>query len=245
MLKDSIVEGSESVHTIQETFGKHRSMGLFSTVIHPEGFASKAFALNGTLFDKRHACGSVYLSVSFGVLPGHNPYDNTSKFQNMSKPMQKDANMANESTTDKSPQLVSQEEAVPRRAAAAKEKGVLEASRETEKDEGDKADKWKEEEAAAAMKRAQEGETARKRAEETAAKRAEEQEAAQKTAAEEAVVAAKKKAEEARRAAEALAELARAEKAGVVGGGWYMCLALSVSVSPGVCECECMCMLYI
>ena len=93
MLKDSIVEGSESLHTCQETFGKHRSMGSFSTVIHPEGFASKALALNGTLFDKRRACGSVYLSVSFGVLPGHNPYDNTSKFQNMSKPMQKDANI--------------------------------------------------------------------------------------------------------------------------------------------------------
>lgn len=220
-------------------------MGSFSTVIHPEGFASNAFALNGTLFDKRRACGSVYLSVSFGVLPGHNPYDNTSKFQNMSKPMQKDANIANESTTDKSPQLVSQEEAVPSRAAAAKEKGVLEASRETEKDEEDKPDKWQEEEAAAAMKRAQEGETARKRAEEAAAKRAEEQEAAQKIAAEEAVVTAKKKAEEARRAAEALAELARAEKAGVVGGEGYMCLVLSVSVSPGVCEYECMCMLYI
>ena len=218
MLKDSIVEGSESVHTCQETFGKHRSMGSFSTVIHPEGFASKAFALNGTLFDKRRACGSVYLSVSFGVLPGHNPYDNTSKFQNMSKPMQKDANIANESTTDKSPQLVSPEEAVPSRAAAAKEKGVLEASRETEKDAEDKADKWQEEDAAAAKKAAQEGETTRKRAEEAAAKRAEEQEAAQKIAAEEAVVTAKKKAEEARRAAEALAELARAEKAGVVGG---------------------------
>ena len=221
-------------------------MGSFSTVIHPEGFASNAFALNGTLFDKRRACGSVYLSVSFGVLPGHNPYDNTSKFQNMSKPMQKDANIANESTTDKSPQLVSQEEAVPSRAAAAKEKGVLEASRETEEDEEeDKAEKWQEEEAAAAMKRAQEGETARKRAEEAAAKRAEEQEAAQKIAAEEAVVTAKKKAEEARRAAEASAELARAEKAGVVGGEGYMCLVLSVSASPGVCEYECMCMLYI
>ena len=150
MLKDSRVEGSESLHTCQETFGKHRSMGSFSTVIHPEGFASKALALNGTLFDKRRACGSVYLSVSFGVLPGHNPYDNTSKFQNMSKPMQKDANIANESTTDKSPQLVSPEEAVPSRAAAAKEKGVLEASRETKTDEEDKADKWQEEEAAAA-----------------------------------------------------------------------------------------------
>jgi hypothetical protein len=317
MLKDSIVEGSESLHTCQETFGKHRSMGSFSTVIHPEGFASKALALNGTLFDKRRACGSVYLSVSFGVLPGHNPYDNTSKFQNMSKPMQIDANIANESTTDKSPQLVSQEESVPSRAAAVKGEGVLEASRETKTDEEDKADKWQEEEAAAAMKRAHEGETARRRAEEAAAKRAEEQEAAQKTsdfnilkvspgsvvvdmnaperaaqeihrhsldpnsrlrsgtfhrftdeislpmamqqrgeemngaaaaaamkgaqeeeetrkraerllqlqqeeAAEEAVVAAKKNAEEereARRAAEALAELARAEKAGAVGGG--------------------------
>ena len=227
MLKDSMVEGSESVHTCQETFGKHRSMGSFSTVIHPEGFASKALALNGTLFDKRRACGSVYLSVSFGVLPGHNPYDNTSKFQNMSKPMQKDANIANESTTDKSPQLVSQEEAVPSRAAAVKGKGVLEASRETEKDEEDKADKWQEEEAAAATKRAQEGETARKRAEEAAAKRAGEQEAARKTAAEEA---AKKMVEEAGRAAEALAEWARAEKAGVAGGG-------GVYVSGTFCIC--------
>ena len=38
-------------------------MGSFSTTLH--GFASKAFALNGTLFDKRPACGFVYLSVNF------------------------------------------------------------------------------------------------------------------------------------------------------------------------------------
>ena len=40
-------------------------MGSFSTVIAPEGFATKAFALNGILFDKRPATGSVYLSLSF------------------------------------------------------------------------------------------------------------------------------------------------------------------------------------
>ena len=58
-----IVERSDSLHTCQESIGKDRSMGSFSTTVH--GFASKAFALNGTLFDKRPACGFVYLSVHF------------------------------------------------------------------------------------------------------------------------------------------------------------------------------------
>jgi hypothetical protein len=53
-----------------------------------------------------------------------------SKFQNMSKPMQ---NIANDGTTDKRPQLVPQEEAVPTRAAAAKNKGEWEAVRDIEK----------------------------------------------------------------------------------------------------------------
>jgi hypothetical protein len=51
-----------------------------------------------------------------------------SKFQNLSKPMQ---NIANDGTTDKRPQLVSQEEAVPTRAAAAKNNGGWEAVRDT------------------------------------------------------------------------------------------------------------------
>jgi hypothetical protein len=44
-------------------------MGSFSTVITPEGFTTKAFALNGILFDKRPATGSVYLSMNFTVSP--------------------------------------------------------------------------------------------------------------------------------------------------------------------------------
>jgi len=44
-------------------------MGSFSTVITPEGFATKAFVLNGILFDKRPATGSVYLSMNFTVSP--------------------------------------------------------------------------------------------------------------------------------------------------------------------------------
>ena len=40
-------------------------MGSFCIPVTTEGFKNKAFALNGRLFDKRPAAGSVYLSISF------------------------------------------------------------------------------------------------------------------------------------------------------------------------------------
>jgi hypothetical protein len=40
-------------------------MGSFCVPVTTESFKNKAFALNGRLFDKRHAAGSVYLSLSF------------------------------------------------------------------------------------------------------------------------------------------------------------------------------------